>query len=379
MSGAIFSAGDFQTYPRGYRFWEGQPSTAFKMYLAGMDVGRRAHLGASTRTNESAARGTPPTLRTGMRGAQVIVMQDLLLSKGYSLGPSGPDGIFGAKTADAVRAYQQDRNLPVNGVFGPESWAAASVAKPATPVKPSYDLMKKDKQASGTWAFREFAMALNVEHDKLAKLWPRVRALAPSLSPEEKTTWNALVYSQQGMELQLAAAAAKAGNGSYERGPGGLGAFAGLPGGGAHIPPGDPRFAVPALAVKSGGRTVEVLGGATIVGAVAPLVIGAWVVVGIVAAIILGMTVTASVGRISGHSAAVEQFAARLATSERMYKEQLTTYDEYAKLEREAGRVPVPPPPPPPLPEPAPPPSGGSGLAIGLGLLALGVLGFLAL
>jgi peptidoglycan hydrolase-like protein with peptidoglycan-binding domain len=39
---------------------------------------------------------------------------------GYGSGPA--DGWFGARTANAVKAFQADNGLPVDGVMGPKSW-----------------------------------------------------------------------------------------------------------------------------------------------------------------------------------------------------------------------------------------------------------------
>jgi hypothetical protein len=61
--------------------------------------------------------GTPrPTVRRGDRGAHVANVQRLL--------GLATDGIFGPKTEQAVRAFQQQRRLKVDGVVGPQTWAA---------------------------------------------------------------------------------------------------------------------------------------------------------------------------------------------------------------------------------------------------------------
>jgi len=55
-------------------------------------------------------------LRTGSRGADVRRLQELLT--GLQHGPGPVDGIFGSKTDRAVRAFQSDRGLAVDGVVG---------------------------------------------------------------------------------------------------------------------------------------------------------------------------------------------------------------------------------------------------------------------
>ena len=65
-----------------------------------------------------------PTLRLGSRGVYVKYLQSKLTSKLYPLG--SVDGIFGANTLSAVRAFQQENNLAVDGIVGPLTWQAVS-------------------------------------------------------------------------------------------------------------------------------------------------------------------------------------------------------------------------------------------------------------
>lgn len=63
---------------------------------------------------------TYPTLRKGDRGQQVTLLQQRLTSIGYGVGKI--DGIFGAKTLEAVKAYQAEHNLVVDGIVGVNTW-----------------------------------------------------------------------------------------------------------------------------------------------------------------------------------------------------------------------------------------------------------------
>jgi hypothetical protein len=63
----------------------------------------------------------PAALRAGTRGDAVRVLQAGLTQAGY---PVGQDGIFGGETERAVRAFQQARNLAVDGIAGPATVAA---------------------------------------------------------------------------------------------------------------------------------------------------------------------------------------------------------------------------------------------------------------
>ena len=60
-----------------------------------------------------------PVLRRGNRGEEVRELQTLLSDKGYTV---LVDGIFGDKTYEAVKAYQTDHDLQVDGVVGSKTW-----------------------------------------------------------------------------------------------------------------------------------------------------------------------------------------------------------------------------------------------------------------
>ena len=64
---------------------------------------------------------TYPTLSTGSTGANVMSLQFLLTSRGYS---TTADGDYGSGTKAAVTAFQQSRGLDADGVAGPQTFAA---------------------------------------------------------------------------------------------------------------------------------------------------------------------------------------------------------------------------------------------------------------
>ncbi len=63
-----------------------------------------------------------PTLKIGSSGAAVRILQEMLINYGYLNDVA--DGIFGPKTEEAVRAFQQANGLKVDGIAGPATWAA---------------------------------------------------------------------------------------------------------------------------------------------------------------------------------------------------------------------------------------------------------------
>lgn len=62
-------------------------------------------------------------LSRGMTGKDVEAMQAVLMAKGYSCGSYGSDGDFGDKTHDAVRNFQNDRKIEVDGICGAKTWS----------------------------------------------------------------------------------------------------------------------------------------------------------------------------------------------------------------------------------------------------------------
>lgn len=76
-----------------------------------------------TRRNEEL-----PVLRFGSRGDLVSRVQQRLTINGYLLGAI--DGDFGPKTEAAVKRFQSDRHLAVDGVIGQQTWIQLSALSP---------------------------------------------------------------------------------------------------------------------------------------------------------------------------------------------------------------------------------------------------------
>ena len=65
-----------------------------------------------------------PTIKKGSKGADVTKLQTLLMKKGYALPKYGADGSFGAETLNAVKNFQKDHELTVDGIVGKNTWVA---------------------------------------------------------------------------------------------------------------------------------------------------------------------------------------------------------------------------------------------------------------
>jgi GH25 family lysozyme M1 (1,4-beta-N-acetylmuramidase)/uncharacterized protein YcbK (DUF882 family) len=65
---------------------------------------------------------TRKTIKFGDYGVHVVYLQQRLTSKGYGVGTI--DGKFGNKTLEAVKAFQAENNLMVDGIVGINTWNA---------------------------------------------------------------------------------------------------------------------------------------------------------------------------------------------------------------------------------------------------------------
>ena len=86
-----------------------------------------------------------PTIRKGNKNTYVKEAQLKLLQLGYSLGICGADGDFGHATEDAVKKFQKDHGLTVDGVIGPKTWEALDAAEPGKEKVYIVTIKTKDK------------------------------------------------------------------------------------------------------------------------------------------------------------------------------------------------------------------------------------------
>lgn len=64
----------------------------------------------------------PRMICRGMNGADVTVLQALLVARGYTV--TAVNGIFDESTDKACRRFQSDSGLAVDGIAGPNTWTA---------------------------------------------------------------------------------------------------------------------------------------------------------------------------------------------------------------------------------------------------------------
>ncbi|KZL89179.1 peptidoglycan recognition protein family protein [Clostridium magnum] len=61
-------------------------------------------------------------MNSGVSDENVRIIQRKLIEKGYDVGSSGADGYFGEGTLEAVKKFQEDMGLEVDGVVGGNTW-----------------------------------------------------------------------------------------------------------------------------------------------------------------------------------------------------------------------------------------------------------------
>src|SRR5690625_3016337 len=84
----------------------------------------------NTPVTEQVEKEETSTSKTGIvsmndRGETVRNIQEVLNNQGYT---ANPDGIFGKETDKAVRDFQNDKNLSVDGLVGPETKDSLSIS-----------------------------------------------------------------------------------------------------------------------------------------------------------------------------------------------------------------------------------------------------------
>lgn len=97
---------------------------------------------ATGNASPSTTPSSPSTriLKNGMEGADVKALQTKLIKAGYSCGVWGADGEFGDATEMAVRRFQIQHDLLVDGEAGPQTMTALDklLAAQKDPEKPQY-------------------------------------------------------------------------------------------------------------------------------------------------------------------------------------------------------------------------------------------------
>ena len=94
--------------------------SAVKKFQEAREIPADGIVGRVTWINIDEADQSHPVLKNGSTGLPVRRLQSRMSAVGFNTG--GVDGRFGAMTEAAVKKLQQDFNLTVDGVVGPQTW-----------------------------------------------------------------------------------------------------------------------------------------------------------------------------------------------------------------------------------------------------------------
>ena len=85
------------------------------------EIRRKIRLGFSRNVIENYP-GYLIKINPNLRDNNVKIIQEKLIQKGYSVGVYGADGYFGAATFNAIKKFQRDNGLMVDGIVGRDTW-----------------------------------------------------------------------------------------------------------------------------------------------------------------------------------------------------------------------------------------------------------------
>jgi hypothetical protein len=110
----------------GFRIAEDVPVGSESPGLIGIDVKLKSP------TAVFSGISFPPTLARGSTGSVVSALQKALKAFGATTDPGPNDGDFGPATESAVRAYQSQQNITIDGIVGHQTWWVPAGAAGAT-------------------------------------------------------------------------------------------------------------------------------------------------------------------------------------------------------------------------------------------------------
>lgn len=112
------------------------------------------NLDMGANANWSGSSSSSGTLRKGDKGEAVKDMQKKLIACEYSCGSSGADGDFGSGTETALKNFQRDYGLSVDGIFGEKSRAKLDEVYSKKMAEPDYEKIKITTTSSSVKGIR---------------------------------------------------------------------------------------------------------------------------------------------------------------------------------------------------------------------------------
>jgi hypothetical protein len=125
-----------------------------KSFWYGQAQSPRQTFGGSS--SSSSNNNSSNLLKCGDSGNGVKALQEKLIALGYSCGGAGADGDYGSGTSNAVRKFQRDNGLSVDGIAGPKTLEAINKAsKPdSNKVKVTANILNIRSSAGTNYAIK---------------------------------------------------------------------------------------------------------------------------------------------------------------------------------------------------------------------------------
>lgn len=95
-----------------------------------------------------------PTLKRGASGEEVKALQTMLIDMDYNCGRWGADGEFGRDTEKAVKRFQEEHGLKVDGIVGAKTWAALEENAANDLTEDAHKEPGEIMVSSGSWRIR---------------------------------------------------------------------------------------------------------------------------------------------------------------------------------------------------------------------------------
>lgn len=117
-------------------------------YIRGFVVPKFTN-GATNATTPTTQQKTDTSLKINSKGEVVKTMQKMLIACGYDCGSAGADGDFGKKTLAALRKFQAENGLAIDGIYGGKT-------------KAKLEALYKEKTTFKSYKVQVIADALNI-------------------------------------------------------------------------------------------------------------------------------------------------------------------------------------------------------------------------
>lgn len=129
-------------------------------------------------------------MRLGTAGPSVASLQRSLNEQGYNL---KEDGVFGNKTQAAVKDYQKNNALAVDGVVGTKTWASLSGGTNAASTPSGSTRKNQNTTAKKEFSYDDFSYGDYVESDTVAQAQAALNAAQAAKPGAYSSQWKAQI------------------------------------------------------------------------------------------------------------------------------------------------------------------------------------------